>query len=488
MLLASACSDQVDLEPVPDLGFPDAGQVDAGPSDDGGVDLADANSTTDANRPNADAGVDSGVTPTDGGSDASVEDSGASPYCWNQVAFFGDQGQLKQFGRKVLTVGDYAFASAYTNEGDRDWRLLRFSRGSDNTWSIDRDVSAGDVGSTGRTITALAADADRLWVGIAGADNGGEVIGLSFDLVPVVPRFQAPNGGAEFGTALAVNETTLFVGDAGRDVNKGAVDIFDIQSGVQYLETLTSTTTQVLGPRFASSLALNANRLLVGAPSRCQLLNCTDTGIVYEYKDDAGPWTYTASITAVAPNARLHGANIDWVGDEAWIAAPATYECVPQCYSRSTNPPGPGEGVCSPTLTPCTSIGMSFVEPPTSLELKASDLGTAEVFLQKFGGDLSTNGRWLAVGAETDSSCLRYNPLNGGCRSAGAVHLYERTGNGIVPVRYLKAKDVIDLAKFGASVALGDDYLVVGAPEHCGQPPGTNCTRSGGVYFFSSCR
>jgi uncharacterized repeat protein (TIGR01451 family) len=76
-----------------------------------------------------------------------------------------------------------------------------------------------------------------------------------------------------------------------------------------------------------------------------------------------------------------------------------------------------------------------------------------------FGFAVALKGNWLAVGAPRDDQAAL---------QAGAVHLYERVMSGSV-VSYVRRKTILcpiaqAEAQFGASLAMTDTHLVVGAP------------------------
>jgi hypothetical protein len=87
--------------------------------------------------------------------------------------------------------------------------------------------------------------------------------------------------------------------------------------------------------------------------------------------------------------------------------------------------------------------------------------------LQRFGGGaaVSINGDLMAVGVPTEDG-------------TGTVHLYDLTGNDWEPRQTLRVSGLRPGARFGASVALGATWLVVGAPEE-------GSAHEGVAYVFS---
>lgn len=106
-----------------------------------------------------------------------------------------------------------------------------------------------------------------------------------------------------------------------------------------------------------------------------------------------------------------------------------------------------------------------------------------------FGGAISVHGHWLIAGArQVDVAC----PNDENC-NAGAAYLYrlDDMGTASDPVddawvlhATLTAPDAAAFDEFGGSVALTDDWAMVGATgDDDGCPPDTTCS-SGSVYLF----
>jgi hypothetical protein len=95
---------------------------------------------------------------------------------------------------------------------------------------------------------------------------------------------------------------------------------------------------------------------------------------------------------------------------------------------------------------------------------------------------LSADGNTLAVGAQGDASANAAGTGND-LPSAGAVHVFMRTGTNWTRQAYLKADTIVGSSNFGSSVGLSDagDRLVVGAfSERAGSTPGV-----GAAYVFT---
>lgn len=114
--------------------------------------------------------------------------------------------------------------------------------------------------------------------------------------------------------------------------------------------------------------------------------------------------------------------------------------------------------------------------------IKAPNVGAGDVF----GVSISLSGSLLAVGAPREGSGDPKNLNDDSAPVSGAVYVYTRdaTGSFVNPV-YVKAPQIAENAGFGFSVAVSEEYLVVGAPtESAGYVNGAMLTGNGRVYVF----
>lgn len=83
-----------------------------------------------------------------------------------------------------------------------------------------------------------------------------------------------------------------------------------------------------------------------------------------------------------------------------------------------------------------------------------------------FGTSVSLSGSLLAIGAPREGSGDPQNQNDDSVPLSGAVYVYSRDETGTFgnPV-YVKAPRILENAGFGFSVAVSDEYLIVGAPS-----------------------
>lgn len=98
-----------------------------------------------------------------------------------------------------------------------------------------------------------------------------------------------------------------------------------------------------------------------------------------------------------------------------------------------------------------------------------SPINTSNVKL--FGSAADINGNYAIIGAP--------NTQIGGYYLAGSAHIYQKEGEIWTEKQQLVASDVSSSAEFGSSVAISDNFAIVGAPSAV-----NNGTKSGAIYIY----
>ena len=112
--------------------------------------------------------------------------------------------------------------------------------------------------------------------------------------------------------------------------------------------------------------------------------------------------------------------------------------------------------------------------------LKASNAqGSApgDMFGDRFGSSVSISGDTIVVGARMeDSNAIGVDgdQTNNGARRSGAVYVFVRNGTSWSQQAYLKASNARATHRFGTSVSISGDLLVVGAPNENSSATGVN--------------
>ena len=112
--------------------------------------------------------------------------------------------------------------------------------------------------------------------------------------------------------------------------------------------------------------------------------------------------------------------------------------------------------------------------------LKASNAqGSApgDMFGDRFGSSVSISGDTIVVGArmeDSNATGVDGDQTNNGARRSGAVYVFVRNGTSWSQQAYLKASNARATHRFGSSVSISGDLLVVGAPNENSSATGVN--------------
>jgi len=349
------------------------------------------------------------------------------------------------------------------------------------TWSQQAYVKASNAGAADHFGSAVAIHGNTIVVGAPGEDghlltgstapppdntttgDGASASGAAYVFTRSGTTWsqqayiKASNAGANdnFGTHVAISLDTAAVGATGEDSNltgilagspnEGTTGNAVSNSGSVYVFTRSGTnwTQQAYvkasntdgGDTFGSSIAINSDTLVVGAPGE----GSTGTGV------NPGP-TAEADNTANASGA-------------AYVFTRSGTTWSQQAYVKASN-------------------------------TEVSDA---------FGTSVSINGTKLVVGAPGENSnlttVLQGSPSNlatgGGAAGAGAVYTFVNQGGGWSQEAYVKAPNSETGDAFGTSLAIDNDTLVIGATgedSHASGVGGNQADNSllnaGAVYVF----
>jgi hypothetical protein len=112
----------------------------------------------------------------------------------------------------------------------------------------------------------------------------------------------------------------------------------------------------------------------------------------------------------------------------------------------------------------------------------------------EFGISVALRGNELVVGAHNEANSAKgidQNQSLGTATTSGAVYVFQRTGTAWAQKAYLKASNTRPFARFGASLALDGDTLIVGSPGESSSAVGIDgdqevatAPTAGAVYAF----
>ena len=276
--------------------------------------------------------------------------------------------------------GDHGANGTTWNAG-----AVRIYQDSGTGWGESAAIANPDDSPMGdRFGSAIAVDSSHLAVGAPGDDNNTCGGSTCSDAGAIFIRLQ-PSGGwqklvpsgseaevtnAYFGTALALDGDRLAVGAPGWGGGAGAVFLYR-KAGSSWV--WESTWTGFAGSRFGAAVSLAGDRLAVGAPDES---GGTDTwGAVHVYADQSGMWTETSWLVPADGLEVHYGEAVVLAGTNLFIGAPSM-NLEGQLYVLDARPGAPG--------------GFS---PALVLDIPAPEAGN------DIGAALAISGGTLAVGA-----------------------------------------------------------------------------------------
>ncbi|MBN1831791.1 MAG: hypothetical protein JW896_06725, partial [Deltaproteobacteria bacterium] len=329
-----------------------------------------------------------------------------------------------------------------------------------------------------------------------------------------------PSLGAQFGYSVDVDGSSIIVGAWGEENNTGSASIYNLYSGLNEQAKLTAGDGQE-DDYFGYSVALSGDYAIVGAYGDDNL-----KGAAYVFKYDGSTWSEQAKIVSG------DGAEYDYFGYS--VAMSGDYAVVGALYADE----GAGasyifrrEGTTwaqEAKLTASDGVsndlfGWSVAIDGDYIVVGAwgkseylyrwgwlHESGAAYVFKRsgadwveqskltraygawwnqdagydagyRFGYSVDIDDPYLIIGAEGQHGPEVFTP--------GAAYVFNRQGETWTIQGTLTAAEPQDQDYFGSSVAIDDDYAVVGAPGEYGwtDPPAAYVfERNGGIWTLNS--
>jgi Cadherin-like beta sandwich domain/FG-GAP repeat len=244
------------------------------------------------------------------------------------------------------------------------------------------------------------------------------------------------------------------------------------------------------GDQFGYSVALSGNTLAVGAPGEAS--NATgvngdqkntslpNAGAVYVFTRSGATWRQQAYIKASNTDSGDNfGYSIALSGDTLAVGAPGE-----DSDARGINGDQKNNGL--------SNAGAAYVLVRSGATwtqqayIKASNTDSGD----NFGYSVALSGNTLAVGATGEASDGN-GENNNDAPGAGAAYVFTRSNGPPVSwaqQAYVKASNPDSGDKFGYSVVLSGDTLVVGAPGEAGNgssPLDNSASNAGAAYVFT---
>lgn len=250
-----------------------------------------------------------------------------------------------------------------------------------------------------------------------------------------------------FGSELAMSSDTILIGSLG-------VEVFEDSEDGWLWQTSLSDGESAARDAFGASVSINGDSAVVGAIGDDD--NGSGSGSAYVFKRTEGIWEQDGKLVA------SNGAAGDAFGSEVSICDE---------YIAVSAPRQDGARSDSGSVFLFERIGEDWLEVAKLTAESDSNISI-------FGNSLSLGEGWLSVGARTDS---REFP------SGGSVYLYQHEEAGWTMKQRIVADDANAYYRFGTSVSLSGDLLLVGSDF--GNLIGDNIDfgpRTGSAYVFSN--
>jgi len=184
--------------------------------------------------------------------------------------------------------------------------------------------------------TALGISGNTLVVSAAGPVPGAAYVFVGDGVGWSQQAKLTPSGlsaGERFGQAVSLSGDRVAIGAGRVGVNgTGAVYVF-VRNGTVWTEEakLTPSDGQAFDA-FGTSVALDVDTILVGAPMNAASTSAYANGAFYAFVRTAGGWTEQAKLTAAGANGDLLGYSVALAGDRAVIGAPYAANAQGQAY------------------------------------------------------------------------------------------------------------------------------------------------------------
>jgi len=343
-------------------------------------------------------------------------------------------------------------------------------------------------------------------------DDQGARYPLTIDPIVQQAYLKASNTdiGDRFGHSVAVSGDTVVVGAHWEDSNATGVngnqsDNSSNASGAAYVFVRTgSTWTQQAylkasntsaNDEFGSSVSISGDTIVVGAPLEDSSATgvdgiqgdngAGDAGAAYVFVRSGVIWTQQAYLKASNTGSNdQFGWSVSVSGDT--IVAGAHWEDSPATGVDGVQ----GDDVNAGNSGAAYVFARSGTTWSQQAYLKASNTGHGD----EFGYSVAVSGDTIVVGATTEDSDATGIDGDGGNDNAvlsGAAYVFVRSGTTWSQQAYLKASNTETQDRFGVSVAVSGDNVLVGANGESSNATGVNGNQSdnslqsaGAAYVF----
>ena len=282
-----------------------------------------------------------------------------------------------------------------------------------------------------------------------------------------------------FGRAVALNETTLAVGQpATLGTNPAAVYLYTNAAGIWTLQQKIIEDNPVLPGEFGNAVDLDETDLAIGNRSESSITNTS--GAVYVYTKIGDAWELQAKLKANDPsNSALLGNSVSIDGNTVLAGTLANAAYV---FTRTGTNWTQQQKLVAPPLQPTNGFGgMVALEGDVAAvtgQQTVNDTNNGAVYIFNRTGTTWAVAQILSLpGTETNfifanSVAIRNGEVVAGLPgrsvdgldAAGTVAVFEFNGTSWVFTKEIAATDAKAGAFLGSSIDLGGGGIIAGAP------------------------
>jgi MYXO-CTERM domain-containing protein len=350
----------------------------------------------------------------------------ADPLMWGggQKLTAADATEYDQLGYALSLAADRALLGAYGDDSYRGAAYVFVRNGG--SFSEEQKLVAGDRAEGDSFGWSVSLDADRALIGAYGEDSyrGAAHIFVRSESAWSEEQALLASDGAEgdsFGWSVSVAGDRALVGAFASDSSSGAAYVF-VRSGSAWLEEQKLVANQrERSDQFGYSVALTADRALVGAPGKDG-----DRGAGYVFVRSGGTWTEERMLVASDGAGGDHlGVSVSLTDDRVIMGACFKDDLRGAAYVFARN-------------------DADWTEEQ---KLVASNGASGH----RFGTATSLRSDRALIGASASEA------------AHGAAYVFLRRGSIWSEEHEFIASDGIESDSFGWAVSLADDRALVGA-------------------------
>jgi choice-of-anchor B domain-containing protein len=230
------------------------------------------------------------------------------------------------FGRSVAVDGDVLLAGATVKDSSRGAAYV-FHRGDDGEWSQAQRIQPDDIATEDSFGRVVAVRGGVAAIATWGHDDGAGAVYL-YERDPASGSWSRSDklsveglSGAYFGSSIALDGDRILVGAFRKNQGAGAAYLFQRGDGTGW-EQVASLEPRGLGQNslFGASALLDGDEAVVAAPG---VDGFTGAAWVYRYDAEEEAWSSTGRLLPFdGPQQAQFGASLARVGGEVWVGAP----------------------------------------------------------------------------------------------------------------------------------------------------------------------